>query len=399
MKSILELARPEVRKLIPCVHGGEIWSIAREHDVQHGEVLDFSSNVNPLGPPLKALEAVKTSSWQIPFYPDSNSTSLKEAIAQYICGITAENVIIGNGSCELIHIFAEAFADVGAEVLIPTPTFGEYEKAVEKMDGKIKFLPPAPDFKLHSKDLLDEVNSKTRIVFLCNPNNPTSTLISSEDILEIVEETLRRDILVFIDEDFMEFVSGKRRFSLADKVGTYQNIFVLRSFTKIFGLTGLRVGYGVACREIIEVLSKAKIPWNVNCLAQVAAAAALQDLEYLGKTEKLIEEEKAFLLNELSRVDGFRVFPADANFIFIDIRQSGLTASRLKQKMLEHGILIRDCSSFTGLDEYYIRIAVRTRRENERLLESVRKIALNSLEILRMTESLPQRLEECSFRA
>jgi len=111
----------------------------------------------------------------------------------------------------------------------------------------------------------------------------------------------------------MEFVSGKRRFSLADKVGTYRNILVLRSFTKIFGLTGLRVGYGVACRDIIEVLSKVKIPWNVNCLAQAAATAALRDVEYLEKTEKLIEEEKVFLLNELSRVGDFEVLPANAN--------------------------------------------------------------------------------------
>jgi len=378
MKSILELARPEVRGLIPCVHGGDIWSVARERDLQRGEVLDFSSNVNPLGPSLKALEAIKTSSWQIPLYPDSDSTSLKEAVAQYIGGITAENVIVGNGSSELIYIFAESFVDGGTEILIPTPTFGEYEKAAKKMGGKINFLSPAPDFELRSKDLLNKVSSKTRIVFLCNPNNPTSTLISSEDILEIAEETLQRDILVFIDEDFMEFVYGKRRFSLADKVRTYGNILVLRSFTKAFGLTGLRVGYGVACRDIIEVLSKVKIPWNVNCLGQAAAAAALRDLEYLKRTEKLIEEEKVFLLNELSRVGGFRVFPANANFIFVDIRRSGLTASRLKEKMLEHGILIRDCSSFTGLDGYYIRIAIRTRQENERLLGSMRKIVSQS---------------------
>lgn len=374
MKSILELARPEVRQLIPCVHGGEIWSVAREHDLQHGEVFDFSSNVNPLGPSLKALEAIKNSSWQIPFYPDSNSTLLKEAIAQYIGGITVENVIIGNGSCELIHIFAEAFVDRGTEALIPTPTFGEYEKAVEKMGGKIKLLPPAPGFRLHSRDLLSEVDSKTRIVFLCNPNNPTGSLISSDDILKIAEETVRRGILVFIDEDFIEFVSGERRFSLADKVGTYQNILVLRSFTKIFGLAGLRIGYGVACRDIIEVLSKVKIPWNVNCLAQAAAIATLQDKEYLRKMEELLKQERSFLLDKLEKNGCFTVFPADANFIFIDIRRTGLTAAELKQRMLQHGILIRDCSSFKGLDGYFIRIAVRTRKENEKFLEALGKV-------------------------
>jgi threonine-phosphate decarboxylase len=358
------------------VHGGEVWDVASETAIRHGRVLDFSSNVNPLGPSLRALEAINACSWRIPFYPESSSSALREAIAQYVGGIGEENVIVGNGSCELIHLFAEAFIGKEAEALIPVPTFSEYERAVKKMGGETKFFRLTKDFITYPKNLLDEIDSRTCAVFLCNPNNPTSALINRETILKIVQGSLRKDVIVFLDETFMGFVGRERRFSLAKQVGTYPNVFVLSSFTKLFGLTGLRVGYGVACKDIIDVLSKVKLPWNVNVLAQVAAIAALEDVEYLENTEKLLKEEKAFLLSELGEIDCFKVFPADANFIFIDVRKSGLTAAELKRKMLNHGILIRDCSSFRSLDEYFIRIAIRTRQENQRLLKALKEIGV-----------------------
>jgi len=376
MKPIKELARPEIRGLTEYVHGGEVWDIASDYDIQHRRVLDYSSNVNPLGPSLRALEAINACSWRIPFYPDSSSSALRKAIAQYVGDIGDENVIVGNGSCELIYLFAEAFIGREVEALILVPTFSEYERAVKKMGGKTKFLRLSKDYIVHPKNLLDEINPRTRAVFLCNPNNPTSALIPREAVLEIVQGSLAKDVIVFLDEAFMGFVSRERRFSLANQVGTYPNVFVLDSFTKVFGLTGLRVGYGVACEDIIDVLSRVKMPWNVNVLAQAAAIAALEDMEYLQNTEKLLKEERAFLLSELGEIGCFKVFPADANFIFIDVRRLGLTAAKLKRKMLNHGILIRDCSSFRGLDEYFIRIAIRTRRENRRLLEALKEIGV-----------------------
>jgi L-threonine-O-3-phosphate decarboxylase len=376
MKPILELARPEVRSLSEYIHGGEVWDIASNYDIQHGRVLDFSSNINPLGPPLKALEAINACLWRIPFYPDSNSRALRKAIAHHIGDIGEENVIVGNGSSELIHLFAEVFLGKGTEALIPIPTFSEYERAVKKTGGKTKFFRLDKDFMFHPKNLLNKINSRTRVVFLCNPNNPTSALIPRDVVLEIIQGSLAKDVIVFLDETFMEFVSREKRSSLAKQVETYPNVFVLGSFTKVFGLTGLRIGYGVACKDIVDVLFKVKLPWNVNVLAQAAAIAALEDREYLQNTERLIKEERAFLLSELKEISCFRVFPADANFIFIDIRRTGLTAAELKRKMLNHGILIRDCSSFRGLDEYFIRVAIRTRQENQRLLEALRKLEL-----------------------
>lgn len=372
-KSIAELARDEIRDLEPCVHGGDIWKGARKYGLHSEHILDFSANVNPLGPSRRAMEAMKNNFWQIQFYPDSNSTALREAISHHIQEVNADNVIAGNGSTELIYLFSEVFIEKGEESLIPTPTFGEYENAVRKVGGKPRHIKSDHDFTLNTTNFLKEIRTATKAIFLCNPNNPTGTLTPKEDLLEIIEEASKEHVLVFLDEDFMEFVDEGKRFSLASEVRAYQNLFIIRSFTKVFGLTGLRVGYGIACEEIINLLFKAKIPWNVNCLAQAAAIAALRDAEYLEKTQRLVGREKTFLLNRLRQIRNLEIFPAHANFILIDVRKTGFNAAQLKEKMLSHGILIRDCSSFRGLDEYYVRVAIRTRHDNEKLLAVLKK--------------------------
>jgi threonine-phosphate decarboxylase len=188
---------------------------------------------------------------------------------------------------------------------------------------------------------------------------------------------LHQDSLIFLDEDFLEFVENEKALSMVHKIGYYPNLFILRSFTKIFGLTGLRVGYGIASEEIIDVLFRGKIPWNVNCLAQVAAVAALKDEEHLRVTCELIKKEKTQLLADFGEIKSFKVYPADANFFFIDIRKSSLTATELKNRLLCRGILIRDCTSFRGLDPYYIRVAVKTHWENERLIEALKQAVKN----------------------
>jgi len=320
------------------------------------------------------METIKNNFWQIPFYPDSNSTTLREAISHHIEEVNVDNVIAGNGSTELIYLFSEVFIGKGEESLIPAPTFGEYEHAVRKVGGKPRHIKSNQDFTINLTNFLKEIRPATKAIFLCTPNNPTSTLTPKENLLEMIEKASKEHVLIFLDEDFMEFVDEEKRFSLATEVKTYQNLFVLRSFTKVFGLTGLRVGYGIACKEIINLMFKAKIPWNVNCLAQAAAIASLRDAEYLEKTQGLISEERIFLLNKLRQIKGFKVFPAYANFIFIDVRQTGFTAAQLKEKLLRYGILIRDCSSFRGLDEYYIRVAIRTRQDNEKMLAVLKKV-------------------------
>jgi threonine-phosphate decarboxylase len=376
VKSTWGLARENIKGLTPCVHGGKVWEAEKKTGIAREDIMDFSSNINPLGSPQKALEAIIDNLGQIPVYPDSTSTALREAIAASFGGITSNNVVVGNGSTELIYLFAETFLEKGDVALMPAPTFGEYENAVRKAGGKPRHLKLSKDFCIEPNIFSGEIKD-AKMAFICNPNNPTSILTPYDTLIGIIEEALEEDVLVFLDEDFLEFVDEEKKRSLIDKVNDYPNLFILQSFTKVYGLTGLRIGYGIASEEIIKLVSNAKIPWNVNCLAQAAASAALTDKEHLKKTRELIRAERAYLTRELKRINSFKLYPADANFIFVNIRESGFTSAQLKKKMLEEGILIRDCSSFRGLAEYYIRVAVKTRQENERLLEALAKVVGN----------------------
>jgi threonine-phosphate decarboxylase len=373
VKSASTIARKDVKRLEPCVHGGEVWEIAEETGLSVEDLVDFSSSINPLGPSPRALEAIKNSFDKITLYPDSNSTALREALACHFGNINKNNVIVGNGSTELIYLFAQVFLKRGDVALVAAPSFGEYANAIVKSGGKSKHLKLTHDFQIELNAFLEEMEG-LRAVFLCNPNNPTSMLIPDNTLREIIEKALEEEVVVLLDEDFIEFVEDEKRHSLVNRISKYPNVFVLRTFTKFYGLTGLRVGYGIADEETIEVFSKAKMPWNVNSLAQAAARAAMADKEHSRRTIELMKEEKKFLSNELSRIDGFHVFPADTNFILVDVRKTGFRASQLREKMIRHGLLVRDCSSFIGLDTFYVRVAVRTRKENERLLDAFRKV-------------------------
>jgi threonine-phosphate decarboxylase len=372
MKPIENLVRDGVKNLKPCVHGAEVLGAAEESGLLPQEILDFSSSVNPIGPSKKALDAAKKAFTQIAAYPDSNSNELRQVIADHFGGITKGNVVVGNGSTELMYLFAEVFMKKGDKALMPAPTFGEYESAVRKTGETPKFSKLSKAFTIEPEPFKRKM-AGAKIVFLCNPNNPTSMLIPQETLTEIIEKALEQDTLVFLDEDFLEFVEHEKDLTMIGKISKYPNLFILRSFTKIFGLTGLRVGYGIANKEIINLLLCAKIPWNVNCLAQAAAVAAVKDEGHLQVTRELIKKEKAWLQAELAKIGSFKFSAPDANFFFINIRKSGLTAAELKNKMLQKGILIRDCTSFKGIDKFYVRIAVKTREENANLIAALKQ--------------------------
>ncbi len=373
MKSYSDLAKDNFKNLKPCVHGADVFEAAHISGIKREDIIDFSSSVNPLGASEKALNAARNSFGQIINYPDSTSAALREAIANHYGGITKDNVIVGNGSTELIYLLADAFLREGDLAVVPAPSFGEYESAVCRAGEKTKHVQLTKDFHVDPKRFNRALTARVKIAYFCNPNNPTSILTPPHVLAEVFERALQKSILVFLDEDFLEFVHEGEKYSFIGRLNEFPNLFILKSFTKIYGLTGLRVGYGIASKGIIDILRNAKIPWNVNCLAQTAAIAALNDKEHLEKTLALITEEKTYLLNKLSKIDCVKVYPPDANFIFIDIRKSGYTSANLKAGMLSQGFLIRDCSSFAGLDNYFVRIAVKTRHENERMLKALQK--------------------------
>jgi threonine-phosphate decarboxylase len=339
---------------------------------KYKNVIDFASNSNPKGVSEKALEVVKNNLDKISGYPDSDSTELREALAGYV-GVSPENVIAGNGSAELIRLFCEVFLDKGDVVLIPVPTFSEYEENARLFGGEIINikLNSGNNFRFNIAEIPGKINGKVKIIFLCSPNNPTGQSIPGKDVLKLAIEN--PETFIFLDEAFIEF-SGRE--SLALKVEKHKNLFVLRSMTKFFALAGLRVGYGIGNKNLIKKLSDAKLEWNVNVLAQAAAIGSLRDKEYIRTSGILMEKEKKNLFNELSGIPELTVYFSDANFFLINIKRTGFSSPEMKNELLKKGILIRDCSNFRGLNKNYIRVCVRMREENEKLVSALGGIIL-----------------------
>lgn len=338
-------------------HGGNIFEAQRKYKKK---LLDFSANINPFGLPVSVRKTVIDNFEKIIHYPDADNTGLTGKIARH-WGISEENILLGNGSVELIYLVLSAFKP--KESLITIPAFSEYERAARAQKSKITFLKLDEKFRLN----LSLAAGKADILFLCNPNNPTGNIII-EDKKSLGQLAGK---LVVIDEAFMDFVPNRRKYSLIWDAARKRNIVVIRSFTKFFALPGLRIGYLIAHKKNIARLRKHLPPWNTNCLAQAAAGAILDKKEYIEKTYALIEKEKKFLFERLNDIKGLKPYPSSVNFILIKIEKPKITSGVLTRQLIGKGILIRDCSNFRGLNNKYIRIAVRLRRENEKLISAL----------------------------
>ena len=353
---------PNTVSHIPASHGG-IFSIKNPNE----KIIDFSSNVNPLGCHPGVKKYLKKQLQKIHIYPDSESTKLRSNL-KWFTGISTSQILIGNGATEIIYNFCSAFVNKKSKVLIPCPTFSEYEKAVKFSSGKIipfKSLNLNEDFQ----KFIAKIPIKG-IVFICNPNNPTGEILSKKNMEQIVKIAEKKSTLVFIDETFIELVPDSNP-SLVKTIKKYENLFILRSFTKSFGLAGLRIGYGLGSKKIIETLQRIKIPWNVNYIAQSAASAALCYSNFLDKSRQNIKKENFFLMNSLSKLEWMSCFNSSTNFILIKTK---INSKTLQKKLLKKNILIRDCSTFCGLNENYVRIAIKNRKENQILIKALGEI-------------------------
>ena len=352
-------------------HGGDVWDVSSRLAIPVTSMLDFSASVNPLGISPLAADAIRRGIQFLPFYPDKDCTPLKEAIAAYIQGVYSENILVGNGSTEIIHLFSHVFLETGDEAIILQPTFSEYEYAIVRNRAKPKEIPLGKSFKLDAEALLKSVTPRTRAIFLCNPNNPTSTTLDRSLVEEIVEEAAKRKIMVLLDECFIEFVEDYERLSFSRDSKDHGNLVVLRSLTKVFGLAGLRLGYALGNKKTITHLNNFRVTWSVNTLAQIAGVAALNDAKYLDATKHLIRKERSYMSESLPKI-GISITPPEANFLLADL-QGRMTAPELKQRLMTHRILIRDCSGFKGLGSRFVRFAVRKRKENMALLRALKE--------------------------
>jgi threonine-phosphate decarboxylase len=370
------------------LHGGNVYAVKREYGK---EVIDFSANINPLGL-TKAIKRELAKCYRlIAHYPDPEAKDLIGEIAKY-WKIDGQNIVIGNGSTELIYLIAHAFKP--EKILIPVPTFSEYERACQ-----ISYKLKVTSYKLKQEDNFDinpdEFISSLRtpnsnppfppllkggegglcdIAFLCNPNNPTGKLLKKDGILKIADAAKELKCYLIIDEAFMDFLPDEKSHTFIWKAVKDKKIIVLRSFTKFFALPGLRIGYLVAHKNLIKRLKQIQSPWSVNSIAQYLAQILLNDKDYIEKTHKLINEEREFLFNELTKIKALRPYPSVTNFLLIKILNNQIDSSVLTSKLIEKEILIRDCSNFRGLNSRYFRVAVRSHKENIKFLNALREI-------------------------
>lgn len=346
----------------PVVHGGR-YSI----DNRDSSIVDFSSNINPAGMPASVKSTLKKRLNKIENYPDLHSNELMSSLKKYT-GLSKTNLIVGNGAIEIIYNFCSAFLSK-KRILISVPTFGEYEAAAKLADCKITFFKT-----MNLSENLDSFISKiptNGCVFVCNPNNPTGTILSKKQLTKIILSAKRKSCLVFVDECFIELVPQSNQ-SILNLVKRYDNLFVLRSLTKSFALAGIRIGYAGSSKEIITILHNIKIPWSVNALAQEAGIIAIKNKSHLTNSKSVIKKESNFLKNKISDLQDFKCYPSSTNFILIKTKQD---STKIQKNLLKHKVLVRDCKNFRGLNNHYIRIAVKSRKDNLKLIQALEAIA------------------------
>ena len=354
-------------------HGGDVWGFSRKYNIPLEKVLDFSGPINFLGPSPKAVEAVKQQAKLIRFYPDPNPMELISEVAKYIGhGVDEANVILGNGSIELIYMIAEVF-ECNFKAVIPVPSFTEYEKAVLRVHGEAVFVQLPENFALETEAVKKAVTGDTRLICICNPHSPSGTLYSRDKLLDLADFCKKKDIILSVDENYIEFAAKGEDATMAGYVKEYENLFVIRSVTKFYGMPGIRFGYGIAAENLIDTLQTVRQPWSINTLAGYATLAAFNDKEFIENTKQTIARERAELTKMLTETGGLRVFPSETNFLLVKILNPKFTSTGLREELAKERMLIRDCSTFVGLDDSFFRVTVRSRADNEKLVEAFRK--------------------------
>jgi threonine-phosphate decarboxylase len=350
-------------------HGGNIYQAAQRYGLDRDKIIDFSSNVNPLGPSSQAKRAAKKALSLVGRYPDPDMAELRRAIARYF-GIKPEQVMCGNGSNALLHLIPRVFRP--RKVLVPVPTFSEYAAAAEAAGAEVVTFPLKERDGFHMDPVEMAFALKgVDMAFLCNPNNPTGQIILKAEMIEIMKYAFDHGVKLVVDEAFMDFIESE---SIIKETVHTSHIICLRDFTAFFGMPGFRVGYAVSDEATIALLREGQEPWTVNIPAGHAAIAALEDWTYIKRTRSLIARERERLLAALRLLPGVETFPCSANFILFKL--TSMDAYTLMEKLGAQGMLLRGCANFSGLSDGYIRISVRTRRENNRLIRTLRKLLI-----------------------
>lgn len=358
----MSLVRKHILSIEPYEAGRPIEEIKRQLGLK--EVIKLASNENPLGPSPKAMEAIRRNLTLINRYPDTNGFYLKRKLAK-VLNLQASSIVLGNGSDELIDIIIKTFVEEDEHVITADGTFLEY-KIISQVKGRRVVTVPLKYFKYDLEAFKKKIDKKTKLIFISNPNNPTGTYLTKYEIEDFIR-SLPESVLLVLDEAYDTFIDVDD-FPNSLRYIRDKNVIVLKTFSKAYGLAGLRVGYAVSRPEFASYMEVARQPFNVNLLAQAAATAALDDKKFLKKSRRIILEGKEYLYDALVKM-GIAYVPSVTNFILLDVGREGVSVFK---EMLKYGVIIRDMKQY-GFKNF-IRVTIGTKKENERFIKVLKKV-------------------------
>lgn len=350
-------------------HGGNVYKVAREQRISVDRIMDFSASINPLGFSNVGLRAIRSALKQIMHYPDPDCWKFRQALAQQCC-VDPDMILAGNGSTELIHLLPRALAIRSA--LIMGPTFEEYARALMDAGSSVQYVHAKREERFHPplKDVLRQLSAKRSrfdAVFLCHPNNPTGQVMNRQALRELAEAVDRQQGWLIVDEAFIDYCPTQ---SVVSMLSEHPRMIVLRSLTKFYAMPGLRIGYLVGASKVVERLKDRQPPWSVNSLAQEVSRAVLQDYAYATKSRTFMKSERSRFMRGLRSLSGLRVYPSAANFVLIEL-PAETCAGEVTDRLASERLLVRDCSTLPGLTPQMIRVAIRTAKENRRLIAAL----------------------------
>lgn len=349
-------------------HGSDLEKIEQYYGVKKEDIVSFSANVNPLGVSPNLRKTLSERLDAITSYPDRDYTSLRRHIAAYVQS-DMENIIVGNGSTELISLFIQI--ERPKKALILGPTYSEYEREIYLGGGTTHYYPlkEQDGFRLCLADFTARLNESIDLLVICNPNNPTSSSITRGQMRQILDVCKQHDIFVMADETYVEFAECMEEVSSIPLTNDYNNIIILRGTAKFFAAPGLRLGYAVTGnRDLIKAINTRKNPWTINSLAAIAGELMFSDADYIGQTRRLISKEREKAYRLLSESPHYKPYPPSANFMLAKSLRKDVTAQDLFDRAIRRGMMIRDCSTFPFLDQAYIRFCFMKPEDNERLM-------------------------------
>lgn len=351
-------------------HGSDIEKVAKFYHLKESEIHNYSGNVNPLGLSPSLKEKLIANIDLVTSYPDPDYTLLKQNIAAYTTA-SADHILLGNGSTELIAHYIDYVNPKKA--LIIGPTYSEYEKKIKTLHAEVHYLPlkAENDFKLNLTEILKECDQTFDLLVLCNPNNPTGTLIDARDLYPLFDLCKSYGIYILIDETYMDFVDSSVK-SAISLVESYSNCIILRGFSKFFAAPGLRLGYGITsdlhCHEHLE---NQRHHWSINSLAAFAGKELMIDHEFISNSRQFISDERNRIVSILSEEKDLKVYPTSANFFFVELLNPNHSSHSLFEYLIKKGMMIRNTSSFPFLHGEYFRFCILTKQENDMLLQGI----------------------------